>query len=133
VKPKYIIGIVVAIIFVVVVILSFDQSKIDYADFKTATTSKNVVQIIGKWDKDKPAEYISDKNEFHFHMIDEKDHNFKVVYTGARPNNFDMAESIVCKGIANGEVFEAKEILTKCPSKYEGKGTHPDELKVNNI
>ncbi len=132
-KPKYLIGIIVAIIFVVVVIFSFDQSKIDYADFAKAEETSNVVQIIGKWDKNQPSKYDSDKDEFHFHMIDENDNKFKVVYNGARPNNFDMAESIVCKGKAENGVFEAKEILTKCPSKYEGKGTHPDEIKVNNI
>jgi cytochrome c-type biogenesis protein CcmE len=132
-KPKYLVGILVAIIFVVVVIFSFDQSKIDYADFKTASETDNVVQIIGKWDKEKPAKYDSDKNEFRFTMIDEKNNTFNVVYTGARPNNFDMAESIVCKGTATDGVFEAKEILTKCPSKYEGKGQHPDAVKVNNI
>jgi cytochrome c-type biogenesis protein CcmE len=32
------------------------------------------------------------------------------------------------KGKYDGEVFQAKEILTKCPSKYEGNA---DQLKQN--
>jgi cytochrome c-type biogenesis protein CcmE len=30
-----------------------------------------------------------------------------------------MSERIVMKGKMNGEVFECKEILLKCPSKYK--------------
>jgi cytochrome c-type biogenesis protein CcmE len=44
----------------------------------------------------------------------------RVVLDGAKPNNFEIATSVVAKGSINGDHFHAKEVLTKCPSKYEG-------------
>jgi len=46
----------------------------------------------------------------------------KVVLDGAEPNNFKMAESVVAKGKMKDGTFHASEVLTKCPSKYEGDG-----------
>jgi cytochrome c-type biogenesis protein CcmE len=46
----------------------------------------------------------------------------KVVLDGAEPNNFKMAESVVAKGKVTDGYFHATDILTKCPSKYDGKG-----------
>jgi cytochrome c-type biogenesis protein CcmE len=46
----------------------------------------------------------------------------KVVLDGSKPNNFEMAENVVAKGKVKDGYFYAKEVLTKCPSKYEGKG-----------
>jgi cytochrome c-type biogenesis protein CcmE len=43
------------------------------------------------------------------------------VIDGGKPNNFDIATSIVVKGKYSGDYLHATEILTKCPSKYEGK------------
>jgi len=45
----------------------------------------------------------------------------KVVFEGAKPNNFELADKIVVKGKFDGDHFHASQILTKCPSKYEGK------------
>jgi cytochrome c-type biogenesis protein CcmE len=59
-------------------------------------------------------------------MVDEKGNTSKVVCNGAKPNNFDIAPMVVIKGQFDGDRFHAKEILTKCPSKYEGQF---DELK----
>ena len=55
-------------------------------------------------------------------MKDENNTEMKVVLDGAEPNNFKMAESIVCKGKIKDGYFHASEVLTKCPSKYEGDG-----------
>jgi cytochrome c-type biogenesis protein CcmE len=53
-------------------------------------------------------------------MKDDNNKVVKVVLDGARPNNFELATSIVAKGSFNGTYFHATEVLTKCPSKYEG-------------
>lgn len=34
------------------------------------------------------------------------------------PQGFEQSESLVLTGSANGDVFEAKDMLMKCPSKY---------------
>ena len=63
-------------------------------------------------------------------MKDEGNNVMKVVLDGARPNNFEMAESVVAKGKVKDGNFYAKEVLTKCPSKYEGKG---EDVKKSGI
>jgi cytochrome c-type biogenesis protein CcmE len=52
-------------------------------------------------------------------MADEKGTQMKVVYEGTIPNNFESAQSIVVTGKYSDGYFHAKEILTKCPSKYQ--------------
>ena len=47
----------------------------------------------------------------------------KVTYDGAKPGNFDQASHVVCVGKYNNGVFVAKELLIKCPSKYQEQGT----------
>lgn len=83
----------------------------------------------GSWQKDK-AKFDATTNQFIFYMKDENNSEMKVVLDGARPNNFEMAESVVAKGKFKDGYFHAKEVLTKCPSKYEGKGEH---LKQSGI
>jgi cytochrome c-type biogenesis protein CcmE len=129
-KLKYIIGGIIGVIFILIALFSFDSSKIEYADFKSAHQSGKVVQVIGSCDKSKPSEYNSEKNTFKFYMNDEKGNKSCIVATGAKPNNFDSAPMVVIKGRYEGDNFHASEILTKCPSKYEGQA---DELKGKSI
>jgi cytochrome c-type biogenesis protein CcmE len=55
-----------------------------------------------------------------FRIRDEKGDEVRVVYKGQAPANMGEATSTVAIGKMNGDVFEAKELLLKCPSKYEG-------------
>jgi cytochrome c-type biogenesis protein CcmE len=125
-NTKYIIGILVGVAFIIVAYLSFDSTKIEYADFLNAKESGKIVQVIGSWDKSEKYFYDKDKDEFVFKMTDENGNSSHVRVEGAKPNNFDVAPMVVIKGKFEGERFHAKEILTKCPSKYEGQF---DELK----
>ncbi len=47
----------------------------------------------------------------------------KVEYDGPRPGNFDNVTKVVAIGKyePKREVFLAKELLVKCPTKYEGR------------
>ena len=120
-KNKYIIGIILAALFIAIAIYSFDKGKIEYSDFKTAQSNGKTVQVIGYPQKDLPMNYDGAKNIFTFTVKDEKQNTALVVFNGSKPNNFDMAPMVVVKGkFANGN-FAADEVLTKCPSKYEGK------------
>jgi len=56
-----------------------------------------------------------------FYLRDNRYEIAKVILNGGRPNNFDLAASVVVKGKYSGDYFHATEILTKCPSKYEGQ------------
>ncbi len=134
---RYIIGGIIIIGFVWLAVSSFDASKIEYDGFSGAKLSGQTVQVIGTWIKDKEMNYDSKKNTFTFWMEDEQKNASMVIYDGAKPNNFEMAQSVVIKGKYEGEDFYASEILTKCPSKYEGTADelnrqHPDYIKIDS-
>jgi cytochrome c-type biogenesis protein CcmE len=42
-----------------------------------------------------------------------------VTFTGSKPGNFDQAEKVVVIGRYHEGVFQASQILVKCPSKYD--------------
>jgi len=44
----------------------------------------------------------------------------KVVYLKGKPNNFEAATQVVVIGDYKNGVFEARDMLVKCPSKYQG-------------
>lgn len=119
---KMIIAGIVVVVFVVVGFISFMDNKIEYTDFKEAQKRMKTVEVKGTWIKEKESKFDSNNNTFSFYMKDDSNTEMKVILDGAKPNNFDIAEAIVAKGKVKDDVFYAKEILTKCPSKYEGSG-----------
>lgn len=79
------------------------------------------IHLIAKLDHSKDIEYdpVKDPNYLSFYAIDSLGGQTRVVYHNTKPNELEMSERIVLKGKMNGEVFECKEILMKCPSKYK--------------
>jgi len=127
-KTRYIIGSVIVVVFGIIAFVSLEGSKIEYTDISYARDSGKKVQVKGVWIKEKGSDYDSQNNRFSFTMRDDKKNETKVVYEGARPNNFEIAESIVVKGRMENGVLQASDILTKCPSKYEGTA---DQIKTS--
>ena len=119
-KIKIIIASIVIIGALVFGAISFVQTNVEYTDFQTAASSHKKVQVKGEWIKDKESSYDPSRNEFVFYMKDDNSEEVKVVFSGARPNNFELANAIVVKGRFQDGQFHASDILTKCPSKYEG-------------
>ncbi len=118
-KAKYIITAIIAIGFIALAYSAFDSSKIEYTDFSYAKKTGNTVQVTGSWDKSQNYTYDTETNTFTFVMQDDNANKSKVVFNGAKPNNFDIAPMVVIKGQFEEGIFMASEILTKCPSKYE--------------
>ena len=119
-KLKIIIGGIVVIAGIVLGALNFLESNVEYTDFSAAERTNKKVQVKGEWIKEQPTNFDAEKVTFSFYMKDEANRVAKVVLDGAKPNNFELATSVVAKGkFANGE-FHATDVLTKCPSKYEG-------------
>jgi len=59
----------------------------------------------------------------------------RVFYDGVVPDTFKEGSEVVVEGIwDNGRnEFEAEVLLSKCPSKYEGKAeTHPEDVAMEN-
>lgn len=101
---------------------TFMESNIEYMDFQKAMTVNKKCQVKGKWVKDKDAAFDAAKSQFTFYMVDDNNQEVKVVLDGAKPNNFELATEVVAKGRYKDGYFHANELLTKCPSKYEGDG-----------
>jgi cytochrome c-type biogenesis protein CcmE len=129
-KKRYLVGGIIVVLFLAVGAYSFLNTSIEYATISKAETSGKKVQVTGKWVKEMETNFDSGNNTFSFYMRDEDNRVAKVVFTGAKPNNFDIATSIVAKGRYKNGCFHASEVLTKCPSKYEGnpEKSHPDDI-----
>ena len=61
-------------------------------------------------------------------MTDENGNEMKVIFEGTIPNNFETATSVVVTGKYKDGYFHAKDILTKCPSKYEEENVTSSSL-----
>lgn len=121
-KAKYIVGILAALALVAVAVLLVENKKIEYMNLAKAGESGRRAQIAGTYVKDKGNKYDPTTNIFRFTLRDEKGEEMPVVLEGAKPNNFELATSVVVTGtVEKGEVH-ASNILTKCPSKYESAG-----------
>ncbi len=130
-KSRYIIGGIIVLVFLAIGGYSFLNSSVEYATLSKAEQTGKKVQVTGTWVKDMGSEFDPSRNTFSFYLKDEENRIARVVLNGAKPNNFDIATSVVCKGSYKDGSFHASEILTKCPSKYEGNpGTHPDSVKT---
>jgi len=119
-KPKIIIGAAVVIVGLVLGTVNFLESNVEYMDFTSAERTGKKAQVKGEWLKEMETRFDSQNVQFIFHMKDENQRVMKVVLEGAKPNNFEIATSVVAKGKIEDGHFHATDVLTKCPSKYEG-------------
>ena len=119
-KNKYIFGGIIIVVFLVLMGYLFTQSNIEYVDdFNKVMSSEKTVKATGSWVKEKSFQIDNQNKTFSFFMADEHGKQMKVIYEGAIPNNFESATSVVVTGKYENGYFHAKDILTKCPSKYE--------------
>ena len=120
-KPRYIIGAVVAAVLAGIGWMALDSSSIEYANLDRAEQLGKTVQIVGTWVKESGSDYDAKADLFTFTMEDEQGRRIPVRLHGPKPNNFEIAVSIVVKGRIDAGTLEASHVLTKCPSKYEGQ------------
>lgn len=117
---KIILAVVVIIGALVFGAMSFVETNVEYADFGEAESSTRKVQVKGTWVQDRETRFDTETSRFTFYMADDFGKVQQVVYEGAKPNNFEIADALVVKGRFHDGTFYADDILTKCPSKYEG-------------
>ena len=79
------------------------------------------VKVIGLLSKDKEMVYRPeiDPNRFSFYMTDDAGDERQVVLLSEKPQDFEMSEQLVLTGRFIDGVFTAREMLMKCPSKYQ--------------
>ena len=119
-RPKYIIGILVILVFLVFAGINFQQSLTPYVSVDVAMKKGTTVQIKGGRIAGS-EKYDFDKQAFNFSMGDGAGQAFPVIYHGVKPSNFEHAQEVVARGRFVNGVFEADELLIKCPSKYESE------------
>ena len=117
---KVILAVVVIVVGVFVGVTNFVESNVEYADFATAQRSSKKAQVKGEWVQDQETRFDAERGKFIFYMKDDNGDMARVELDGAKPNNFEIATSVVAKGKFEGDTFHAEMVLTKCPSKYEG-------------
>ena len=128
-KNKYVFGGFIIVLFIGIMAYLFTQSNIKYeTDFANVKSSDKTVKATGSWVKEKNYEMNREQNTFSFFMKDEKGDEMKVVYQGAIPNNFETATSVVVTGSYRNGYFHAKDILTKCPSKYQQQNVQSSSM-----
>ncbi len=119
-RIKYIVGIVIILIFTVLAAVSFKTSLTPYVSVAEAKKSDSKVQLKGERLDNGRFDVAS--NMFVFHIKDENGEKMEVVYDGPKPGNFDQATHVVCIGRYRKGVFRAEKLLVKCPSKYQEEG-----------
>lgn len=120
-KKSHII-ILVCIAAAIVVLISYTGDLTTYETIASAKQKEGrFVNLIVKMDKQYPLEYdaVKNPNYLSFMAVDSLGHNIKVVYHNNKPTDMEKSERLVLKGRVQGDHFECKDILLKCPSKYK--------------
>jgi cytochrome c-type biogenesis protein CcmE len=118
-KMKIIVASIIIVAGLVFGAVNFVKTNVEYTDFESAINSHKRVQVKGEWVKEKQSAFDASTSQFTFYMKDDNGREEKVVFDGAKPNNFEIANAVVVKGRYQDGCFHASDILTKCPSKYE--------------
>jgi len=119
-KITYII-ILIAVALGIGIIFSSTVNTSQYATFALAAKNEGKsYHIVGTLERTKPMLYdpIQDPNHFEFYMLDSLHEERRVIYHSTKPQDFERSQNIVVKGYIEKDAFIAKEILLKCPSKY---------------
>ncbi len=125
---------IIALVFVAVAITVLISFMGDVTTYDTISSAKQkegkFVHLIAKLDKNEPMQYdaVKDPNFLSFTAVDTLGNSIKVVYHNSKPTDMEKSERLVLKGRVEGDHFECKDILLKCPSKYKDD---PDAAKHN--
>lgn len=131
-KKTHIIALVLIAVSIAVLI-SFMGDTSTYDTIASARQKEGkFVHLIAKMDKAQPLEYdpVKNPNYLSFVAVDTLGNSIKVVYHNNKPTDMEKSERLVLKGRVEGDHFECKDILLKCPSKYKDD-PHSVEKNVN--
>jgi cytochrome c-type biogenesis protein CcmE len=119
-KVKLIVAVAIIAVVAVWAFSSFTKSMTSYVSFGEAQKRPQRVQVMGAIDHNKVV-WDVDHKQLTFPITDTAGVTMLVRYTGTMPGNFGQATHAVCVGRYSGQVFEAEQLLIKCPSKYQGE------------
>lgn len=121
-RPKFVVGAAVIVAAVAYLLLSATQSAGVYyltiAEAQTGASGGGQVRVTGKVVAGS-IQYEAKTMQAHFSIGDGPD-TLPVEYKGVLPDAFVNNADVIVEGrYTNGQPFQAQQILTKCPSKYE--------------
>jgi cytochrome c-type biogenesis protein CcmE len=121
-KTSYIIGGVVIVLAMTLAMYSFKSTLTSYVTVREAKASKRPVQVAGMAVKG-TKRYDLKSNNLVFTLREDSGDEMVIEYGGPRPANFDDVTKIVVIGKyePKKQAFKARELLVKCPTKYEGR------------
>lgn len=129
---------IVALVFIAVTIAVLISFMGDVTTYDTIALAKQKpgkpVTLVAKVDKQQPMQYdpVKDPNYLSFTALDTLGNSIKVVYHSSKPTDMEKSERLVLKGSVQGDHFECKDILLKCPSKYkDDKNATRQDLNVS--
>ena len=119
-KKTYLLALIMVIV-ATALVLTAGGEVAPYANFEKAAETGESVKLVGSLVKDKPMvfEPLKDPNKFSFFLEDQEGNEREVILLKGKPQDFEMSESIVLTGRMDGDIFIAKDIQLKCPSKYK--------------
>ena len=121
-KKTYIIGGIIIFIAMVMAMYSLKSSLASYVTVREAKSGQRRVQVAGILVKGTPR-YDSQTHHLIFTLREDGGDEMVIDYDGARPANFGNTTKIVAIGKFDIQkhAFMTKELLVKCPTKYEGR------------
>ncbi len=121
-KKSYIVGGLVVALAMVMAMYSFKSTLTSYVTVSEAKASKRPVQVAGMV-VEGTDRYDLERNNLIFVLREDGGDEMQVEYDGPRPGNFDNVTKVVAIGKyePKEQVFMARELLVKCPTKYEGQ------------
>ena len=129
-KKSYILGLIVVAVLIGVIFSTISESS-TYAPFSTAIENEGkTYHVVGKLNLEKDFEYNPEKNAnlFGFYLVDIEGKEMKVLYNGTKPQDFEKSEQVVVVGKYVNDSFVAKDVLMKCPSKYNGNESQQQNM-----
>jgi cytochrome c-type biogenesis protein CcmE len=118
----YIIGVVVILGFVALAIPGLMSSMTKYVENIPEVSTKyagQTIQVRGELIKDQIT--YDQSGAMVFFIKDEAGNKLKCRYSGTRPGNLDQAPWVVVQGAYENGIFQTKNLIVKCPDKYEGE------------
>lgn len=116
-KTHLLLIIMVAVLIGVILVMFKDAGT--YAGFAKARNQPgDEFTVIGYLDKQQQMNFNAKATLFSFTAVDKQGEVSKVYYNQPKPQDFERSEEITMRGYATDSAFIAKEILMKCPSKY---------------
>ena len=116
---------IVILIAIAIAIGALIMLSVDFSTYDTVASARQkqgkFVHLIARLDKSMPMDYdpANNPNYLSFVAKDSLGASTKVVYRNTKPAELEHSERIVLQGKMQGDVFECKDILLKCPSKYK--------------